>query len=958
LVSVTPSTGGADWLPASFSTGGNTLNFTYTSSLAVASVTGTNGETSTAQYDDDRRITQSTSPDGAVTNYTYTFYPSANTAKATTGSRWKRTTTDGLGRTVKEENGHDAVTVPIVDTEYVLCACSATGKVWRVSQPYAPNATVYWTTYTYDALGRTLTSTAPDGSVTSYLYQGNNTTVTDPTGKWKKFTSDAFGNLTLVTEPGNVVTSYSYDTKSRLINVSMTRDTGTQTRTFTYNANLLVSTTQPENGQTQYTYNEYGYLTRITKNNGSQIDYTYDGSGRRTSMTTGGNTVTWYYDGNPFDPYISTYAGGRLAAVDYGQGNVMREMYGYNQAGRVTAQRLVVGQVNYDATAGYEYDNEGRLTAIQYPVDAVEEGYTPVKLHYSYDAMGRPNLLKGDFPNNYPDWQLATAQYGAAGELTQMAWNGGPQTNGVSETRSYNPLRQLVRQTTLNWMGQTAWDMEYRYTAGQNNGRITSQKEYVSGEEVTYTYDALQRLIRAETTGPQWGQAYGYDGFGNLTSKTVTKGSGPTLSVAYNAATNHQIGGSYDGNGNWTGDSQSYDALGRATVLYEVAGGQMTWQYNPSNKRVLKMNQWFGGCQGQWPVELNFYAPWGKRLVRYKYNVACYNGEVSIGRQFPGETYYFAGRTIVEGRTMQGVSGPLLTDRLGSVQGQNGQGPGYKPYGEGGQNGGGEAFGTYQRDFEGQDWADQRYYTSMTGRFWSPDPYQAAAKGANDPANPQSWNRYAYVLGDPVNFRDPRGLFMLAGGGGGDDEDEDEDFDMSDGSGADGGSGPGGTSTISTTGAGPSRISGFLQTGALNSIDSARNAITTKGNCWKLLGFDSGTAAQRWFDNTITFFEAHLGKLQVRNGAPAGGTPPSARTSTFGAVYLNMGYNWNDFPKNPTSRGTTYNFLANQIKQIGRQMTSAQYGTLVVIHELEHNRPSDAQETPENRQDIYDKCIK
>jgi hypothetical protein len=39
----------------------------------------------------------------------------------------------------------------------------------------------------------------------------------------------------------------------------------------------------------------------------------------------------------------------------------------------------------------------------------------------------------------------------------------------------------------------------------------------------------------------------------------------------------------------------------------------------------------------------------------------------------------------------------------------------------------------------------------------TPDPYRATAKG-NNPNNPQSWNKYAYTLGDPVNFGDPAGL--------------------------------------------------------------------------------------------------------------------------------------------------------------------------------------------------------
>ena len=45
------------------------------------------------------------------------------------------------------------------------------------------------------------------------------------------------------------------------------------------------------------------------------------------------------------------------------------------------------------------------------------------------------------------------------------------------------------------------------------------------------------------------------------------------------------------------------------------------------------------------------------------------------------------------------------------------------------------------------------------GAVLTPDPYKAASNG-NDPTAPQSWNRYAYVQGDPANYIDPRGLFI------------------------------------------------------------------------------------------------------------------------------------------------------------------------------------------------------
>jgi RHS repeat-associated protein len=69
-----------------------------------------------------------------------------------------------------------------------------------------------------------------------------------------------------------------------------------------------------------------------------------------------------------------------------------------------------------------------------------------------------------------------------------------------------------------------------------------------------------------------------------------------------------------------------------------------------------------------------------------------------------------------------------------------------------------EKFGTYFRDGNGIDYADQRYYQSQYGRFMTADPYKASA-GA---ASPGSWNRYAYVEGDPVNFHDQRGLDRLS----------------------------------------------------------------------------------------------------------------------------------------------------------------------------------------------------
>jgi hypothetical protein len=55
------------------------------------------------------------------------------------------------------------------------------------------------------------------------------------------------------------------------------------------------------------------------------------------------------------------------------------------------------------------------------------------------------------------------------------------------------------------------------------------------------------------------------------------------------------------------------------------------------------------------------------------------------------------------------------------------------------------------------DYAQLRYY-DQAGTFFSPDP--GGIKTA-DPSRPSSWNRYTYTEGDPVNFADPQGLYLV-----------------------------------------------------------------------------------------------------------------------------------------------------------------------------------------------------
>jgi RHS repeat-associated protein len=112
----------------------------------------------------------------------------------------------------------------------------------------------------------------------------------------------------------------------------------------------------------------------------------------------------------------------------------------------------------------------------------------------------------------------------------------------------------------------------------------------------------------------------------------------------------------------------------------------------------------------------------------------------------------------------------VAVDRLGSVRWRRNLDTGataqfdYWPYGQEKPSATGqerEKFGTYYRDATGLDYADQRYYASTSGRFLTADRFVTSTALGNPT---RGWNRYAYVEGDPINFYDPKGLWLDVAG--------------------------------------------------------------------------------------------------------------------------------------------------------------------------------------------------
>ncbi len=270
------------------------------------------------------------------------------------------------------------------------------------------------------------------------------------------------------------------------------------------------------------------------------------------------------------------------------------------------------------------------------------------------------------------------------------------------------------------------------------------------GETVNYSYDYLHRLTAATATNGTWGEAYAYDGFGNLTGKTPTQGYAPAMT---GSADSNATGGAL--NGQWDVEKRPMtQGATQATPFYV---------YDPWGRRVWR--QWYNSQYGTTDCEAYFYGATGQKLESY----SCQYASGSLGATLEGINTYFAGKMLSE----KGVF--IATDRLGSVRGDsNGVSMSYFPWGE--ERGQGTTdnrtkFAGYYRDMPGQDYANARYYSASSGSFWSPDPGGTTAYSPSagwlstvDYSNPGSWNRYSYVNGDPVNRIDPTGMIQCDAG--------------------------------------------------------------------------------------------------------------------------------------------------------------------------------------------------
>ncbi len=403
-----------------------------------------------------------------------------------------------------------------------------------------PPAPLGRTTYTYDALGRTTSTTDGRGVKTTYTHDRRDrvTAVTATGSPEATYSYDGDGNLSRRTDPSGTQ-RYQFDALSR--ETIRTLQDGSQT-VLAYTADGNVETYRDPGGTTAYQWDAANRLTQLTGPQGKKTSYAYDDNDRRTRTTyPGGTQQTQALDasGRPQDIRVIDPSG------------------------------IILNHLSY----GYAAPGTGKDGGKMYTrTDAL----TKVRTDYSYDGAGRLSLAKETDPQGrQTSWQYC---FDPAGNLTSRG-----ETPGCPghTAYTYNDASQLIARNGIT----TGWS----YDAAGNETAARSTDTGARAAEQYTGYGQLKSLTSGGTSYPaqyastdssertRLGETLFHNGPLGLSGQTT--GGKDTEFIREPGGTLNSVS---------TGGSSRYyltDALGSVIGLIDESGKRInTYLYTPDGR--------------------------------------------------------------------------------------------------------------------------------------------------------------------------------------------------------------------------------------------------------------------------------------------------------------------------------------------------------------------------------------
>jgi RHS repeat-associated protein len=592
--------------------------------------------------------------------------------------------------------------------------------------------------FAYDAQGYLAQVAGPLGTTVDLTYDaaGRVASRTLSGGEPLRLGYDASGNLTTVAQPGSPPTyapsevhQQSYEARS-----------------------LLEAYTAPDIGlpshTTSYAYSADGDLELITRPDALTVDRVFDSAGRLSQLITPDGTIDYIYFATT-DPV----APGKLQAII---NNIDGITLSHSYAGRLLTSTTWTGAVS--GTYSRTYDDDLRLASDTISGDTVI---------YTYgDADGLLTQAGALTLSLHPDTGLPIgATLGALSETVGYNEFAEPTSYTVTHGAAATPLYQLA--LVRDALGRVIYKTET--VAGSVTGSVTGY---------AYRYDALGRVTEVDegTTdcsvgGCSLAATYTYDENGNRTSVTDASGTDPSSPTAatfdaqdriltHGATTfTHTAAGELATRTDPSGTTTyHYDVLGNLRRVELPTGTVIEYLVDGKNRRVGKlvdgvMTQGFLYADGAGaPVgPIAELGPDGTTVVaRFVYTPRSHVPDYMVKLVGPDAgTYRFVtdqlgSVRVVVGAATGAVVQQIRYDAWGNATLDHGTWS-IQPFGFAG--------GLHDPD-TGLVRFGARDYNPPTGRWSAKDPIRFAGGDSN---------LYAYVLNNPINFIDPRGLFVDGG---------------------------------------------------------------------------------------------------------------------------------------------------------------------------------------------------
>jgi RHS repeat-associated protein len=663
---------------------------------------------------------------------------------------------DQLGRTL-------ATTSPSV-TGAVIRSETQYNNLGQVSQQSAPcvasGCAAFWTTFTYDALGRVTTAKRPTSAsnavllTTSVFYEGRTVRTRDPLLRDTTKILTVGGTLARSQDAAGYFQNFSYDAFGSLTNVQDGQTLASLfSATYDYGVSAFQNTVSDANlGASSYFYDSLGELTHYTDAKSQNFSNLYDALGRVTQRNEPDQTTTWTWGTTAANHDI-----GQLYSVSNGG---YSEVYGFDTQGRPASRTI-----NADNAYLYQYaydTNTGFLDTLRYPTS---NGCYNVKLKYGY-ANGQLQSIR-DYSNN----TLGTTYWQA------------------TET---NALGGLKRETLGNGViiehgvDAVTGQLGYQY-AGVGGGTAL--------QNAGFLYDEVGNVKqRQNNNAPGLTENFWYDSVNRLDySQLVTGGSTTTnLDPTYTANGNIDRRVDIASNAQWTYDPAHKNAVATA--------GANAYSYDLNGNMVSRLGYPIYWTGANYPKEIRS----ATETLLFDYGPDRQRWRQVVGSSAGTETTYFVGDALekalladgstdyrhyvyangqpvaIVSRSSSGANRVryLLTDHAGSsstILDETGTvlvNENFSAFGNGRDP------GNWSSNVSTSDQAliaglTRRGYTFHTnlgspqlglihmngrvmdatiGRFLSPDPY------VTEPGNTQGFNRYSYVANNPMSYTDPTGF--------------------------------------------------------------------------------------------------------------------------------------------------------------------------------------------------------